>query len=194
MTAEGLAMPRSERGLDATGKLITGESFPNIVELKRIIVDKRKEDFYRCLTEKLMTYALGRKLEYSDAPVVDLNGDAGIDSGANLGQRRTHFKGAAGDIDQLRSQAQQRVGNGGEQLRHLHEGSFERAQRLAEQARFARQVLVARHNAACRHARRRRADAGAHPGIAVHPAGETVALAAVVLRAVIHAFRGLPAR
>lgn len=62
-----------ERGqpIEAVGKLITGESFTNIVELKKIIATNRQEDFYRCLTEKLLTYALGRGLEYYDVAAVD---------------------------------------------------------------------------------------------------------------------------
>lgn len=62
-----------ERGqaIDAVGQLITGESFTNIVELKKIIATSRKEDFYRCITEKVLTYALGRGLEYYDVAAVD---------------------------------------------------------------------------------------------------------------------------
>lgn len=57
--------------IDATGQLITGESFTNIQELKRILVTHRRQDFYRCLTEKLLTYALGRGVEYHDVYAVD---------------------------------------------------------------------------------------------------------------------------
>ena len=46
------------------GKLITGESFTSIHELKRILKDSRRRDFYLCLTEKFLTYALGRGPEY----------------------------------------------------------------------------------------------------------------------------------
>jgi len=62
-----------ERGqpIDAAGKLITGESFGDIRELKRILKTRHRLDFYRCLTEKLLTYALGRGLEYYDAETVD---------------------------------------------------------------------------------------------------------------------------
>jgi len=62
-----------ERGqpIDAAGKLITGESFDNIRELKRILKSEHRSDFYRCLTEKLLTYALGRGLEYYDVETVD---------------------------------------------------------------------------------------------------------------------------
>jgi hypothetical protein len=64
----------SEQGqpIDASGELITGEKFSGIRELKAIIKDKHRLDFYRCLTEKLLTYALGRGLEYYDEHTVDL--------------------------------------------------------------------------------------------------------------------------
>ena len=50
-----------ERGqpLDAGGRLITGESFEGVRELKRVLKERHRDDFYRCLTEKLLTYALG---------------------------------------------------------------------------------------------------------------------------------------
>jgi hypothetical protein len=57
--------------VDATGKLITGEPFSSIQELKRVLVKDRRRDFYRCLSEKLLTYALGRGLDYYDVETVD---------------------------------------------------------------------------------------------------------------------------
>lgn len=57
--------------IDSAGKLVTGEAFSNVMELKKILTTSRKEDFYRCLTEKLLTYALGRGVEYYDAPSVE---------------------------------------------------------------------------------------------------------------------------
>jgi hypothetical protein len=57
--------------IDAKGKLITGETFNGINELKRILVNERRLDYYRCLTEKLLTYALGRGLEDYDIHTVD---------------------------------------------------------------------------------------------------------------------------
>jgi hypothetical protein len=57
--------------VDASGKLITGEPFKNSRDLKHIIANERHRDFYRCLSEKLMTYALGRGLEYYDVQTVD---------------------------------------------------------------------------------------------------------------------------
>ncbi|MBI4663715.1 MAG: DUF1592 domain-containing protein [Verrucomicrobia bacterium] len=62
-----------ERGqpIDSGGKLITGETFTGIRELKRILAGEHRIKFYRCLTEKLMTYALGRGLEDYDVHAVD---------------------------------------------------------------------------------------------------------------------------
>ena len=62
-----------ERGqpIDASGQLITGEKFHDIRDLKRILKDRHRLDFYRCLTEKMLTYALGRGLELSDVETVD---------------------------------------------------------------------------------------------------------------------------
>jgi len=57
--------------VDASGKLLTGESFKEIRELKHILVAQRRRDFYRCLTEKMLTYALGRGLEAYDVQAVD---------------------------------------------------------------------------------------------------------------------------
>lgn len=59
------------QNIDAAGKLITGESFNNVWELKHVLATNHREDFYRCLTEKLLTYALGRGLEYYDVETVD---------------------------------------------------------------------------------------------------------------------------
>jgi hypothetical protein len=56
--------------IDSSGTLPSGETFHGPVELKAIL--KRKEAaFRRCLTEKLLTYALGRGLEDYDQCAVD---------------------------------------------------------------------------------------------------------------------------
>ena len=57
--------------IDASGKLITGESFHDVRDLKKILKERHRDDFYRCVTEKLLTYALGRGLEYDDVETVD---------------------------------------------------------------------------------------------------------------------------
>jgi hypothetical protein len=60
-----------DQPLEVAGKLLTGESFTNVRELKRILATERRQDFYRCLTEKLLTYALGRGVEHYDVESVD---------------------------------------------------------------------------------------------------------------------------
>lgn len=63
-----------ERGgpIDSSGELITGEKFKDVKDLKRALVDRHKREYYRCLTEKLLTYAIGRGLEATDVHSVDL--------------------------------------------------------------------------------------------------------------------------
>jgi hypothetical protein len=56
--------------IDPSGTLPDGKSFKGPAELKQIVKGK-KELFSRCLTEKMLTYALGRGLEYYDRPTVD---------------------------------------------------------------------------------------------------------------------------
>jgi hypothetical protein len=60
-----------ERGLkiDASGSLPEGEHFTGPAELRKVLLD-RKDEFVRCLVEKMMTYALGRGLENYDRPMV----------------------------------------------------------------------------------------------------------------------------
>ncbi len=58
-------------GLDTAGRLITGEPFADVRELSAVIAGPRRRDFYRCLAEKMLTYALGRGVEYFDGPAVD---------------------------------------------------------------------------------------------------------------------------
>jgi hypothetical protein len=59
------------RTIDPAGKLITGETFTNVRQLKHILATSRRMDFYYCITQKLMTYALGRTLDYYDTDTVD---------------------------------------------------------------------------------------------------------------------------
>jgi hypothetical protein len=59
------------RPIETAGRLVSGEPFANARELKRLITHERRGDYYRCLTEKLLTYALGRGLEYYDVEAVD---------------------------------------------------------------------------------------------------------------------------
>ena len=57
--------------IESAGELITGEKFSDIRDLKKILKTERRADFYRCATEKLFVYAMGRGLEYYDDEAVD---------------------------------------------------------------------------------------------------------------------------
>lgn len=61
----------AKQPIDPAGKLVTGEPFADIRELKRLLTHERRTDYYRCLTEKMLTYAIGRGLEYYDVSTVD---------------------------------------------------------------------------------------------------------------------------
>lgn len=56
--------------VDASGELSTGEPFQNIREFKALLL-KDEERFIRCLTDRLITYGLGRELGFSDRDAVD---------------------------------------------------------------------------------------------------------------------------
>jgi hypothetical protein len=51
--------------------LITGESFRDFRELRQIIARERREDFFRCVAEKMLVYALGRGTEFYDEDTLD---------------------------------------------------------------------------------------------------------------------------
>jgi hypothetical protein len=57
--------------IEPAGELLTGEAFKDVNELKKILVTTRRFDFYRCATEKMLIYALGRGLEPQDTHTVD---------------------------------------------------------------------------------------------------------------------------
>ena len=55
--------------IDAKGRLASGEPVTNPVDL-RIALRGNPDQFVQTLTEKLMTYALGRSVQYYDMPLV----------------------------------------------------------------------------------------------------------------------------
>ena len=55
--------------VDASGQWVDGTKVDSIVTLRQAIM-KRPEVFVRTMTQKLLTYALGRGLEASDMPAV----------------------------------------------------------------------------------------------------------------------------
>lgn len=71
-----------EYEIDATGVLPDGQSFDGAVELGAVLAGDPR--FTRCMTEKMMTYALGRGVELNDEPVVDRIHDEFLAGGASL--------------------------------------------------------------------------------------------------------------
>src|SRR5207244_930905 len=64
------AMDRFTRTtIDASGKLIDGTPVAGPVDL-RAALTARQDQFVQTMTEKLMTYGLGRSPEYSDMPAI----------------------------------------------------------------------------------------------------------------------------
>ena len=55
--------------IDASGTMLDGTTFDGVDGLREVLLS-RSELFVTTLTEKLLTYALGRGLEHGDAPVV----------------------------------------------------------------------------------------------------------------------------
>jgi len=71
---DALGMWRDRDGdapIDPRGELVTGETFEGIQSLKRLLREQHALDFYRCVTEKLLVFAIGRGIEYSDEYTVD---------------------------------------------------------------------------------------------------------------------------
>jgi hypothetical protein len=71
---DALGMWRDKDGeaqIDPKGELVTGDAFDDIRSLKKVLREKQKENFYRCITEKLLVYAIGRGIEYTDEYTVD---------------------------------------------------------------------------------------------------------------------------
>jgi len=68
--ATGQWRVREEGGpVDASGQLADGSKVDGPVSLRQALM-KRPDQFVGTMTEKLLTYALGRGLEYYDMPVV----------------------------------------------------------------------------------------------------------------------------
>jgi len=56
--------------IDASGKLPDGTEFQGPAGLSRLLLTTYRDDFVRTATEKLLTYALGRGVEYYDYPTI----------------------------------------------------------------------------------------------------------------------------
>ena len=62
--------------VDSSGQLMTGETFKTPLDLVQILANARRDDYFHCLTEKMITYALGRGVDVYDHAAVDTIVDA----------------------------------------------------------------------------------------------------------------------
>src|SRR5262249_1524497 len=59
-----------ESPIDASGVLVDGTKVNSVADLRESLAHNYSDQFARVVTEKLMTYALGRGVEYQDMPLV----------------------------------------------------------------------------------------------------------------------------
>jgi hypothetical protein len=64
---DGITLP-----VDARATLPDGREVNGIDELRAYLLEHREEQFARALVSKLLTYALGRSLKFSDQSVIDI--------------------------------------------------------------------------------------------------------------------------
>lgn len=57
--------------IDASGQLVSGESFKGAPELVTLLEKQKRDEFIRCLSEKMLTYAIGRGPEFYDKCALD---------------------------------------------------------------------------------------------------------------------------
>lgn len=60
-----------EHSIDSVGVMPDGQEFDGPVELKRYLMTHRREDFVKNVIERMLSFALGRKLGQHDKPVVN---------------------------------------------------------------------------------------------------------------------------
>jgi hypothetical protein len=57
--------------IDTRGNLATGEMVDSPAALAELLTQKRADEFHRAFAVKMLTFALGRGLDYYDKPAVD---------------------------------------------------------------------------------------------------------------------------
>jgi len=72
-TSATTSAPAASQGVpvDSRGELPDGTQVDGADELKRVLGEKRREQFARAVVRRLMSYALGRSLDFGDEPTVD---------------------------------------------------------------------------------------------------------------------------
>ncbi|MBC7980437.1 MAG: DUF1592 domain-containing protein, partial [Armatimonadetes bacterium] len=71
---DGIGRWRDEdRGkpINAADKMVTGQKFTTGQEMRDIIINDYRKEFHRAVAVKMLTYAMGRGVEYYDRPAID---------------------------------------------------------------------------------------------------------------------------
>jgi hypothetical protein len=71
---DGIGAWREKDGefpVEAGGKLLSGEQFANAAELRKILIQSKRQEFLNTLAGRLLTFALGRGMEYYDRVSLD---------------------------------------------------------------------------------------------------------------------------
>jgi hypothetical protein len=57
--------------IDNSGELTSGRKFHGVEELRKVLVTDHRSEFHRSVASRLLTYALGRGLDWYDKPALD---------------------------------------------------------------------------------------------------------------------------
>ena len=70
---DGIGRWREDEGgqpIDSSGALVSGQQFENHEQFQRVLSTQKRSDYLRCVSEMMLTFALGRGLEFYDKPAV----------------------------------------------------------------------------------------------------------------------------
>jgi len=56
--------------IDSRGELVSGESFETHEQFQQVLIGNKRDDYLRCVSEMMLTFALGRGLEFYDKAAV----------------------------------------------------------------------------------------------------------------------------
>jgi hypothetical protein len=56
--------------IDSRGELVSGERFESHEQFQQVLIGNKRDDYLRCVSENLLTFALGRGLEFYDKAAV----------------------------------------------------------------------------------------------------------------------------
>jgi hypothetical protein len=57
--------------IETAGQLVSGEKFASATQLRDVLLKEKRKEFLTCVSEKMLTYALGRGVEYYDRPTIE---------------------------------------------------------------------------------------------------------------------------